>query len=152
MKKLVPLFCLACLLVASCHNSVKQIEPSEAFRNALDEVMLRQPKANKVKPDELERRREPIVLKLSFDDCIELAMTHNRAVLFEQLNAEVAAANVMAARANLDFLLARTSAIRAAKRRSRAASPATAAARTSRLAPPTASMPRCRSPRAPRWT
>ncbi|MCG3183955.1 MAG: hypothetical protein ICCCNLDF_02066 [Planctomycetes bacterium] len=105
MKKLVPLFCLACVLVASCHNSVKQIEPSEAFRNALDEVMLRQPKANKVKPDELERRREPIVLKLSFDDCIELAMTHNRAILFEQLNAEVAAADVIAAKSNLDFFV-----------------------------------------------
>jgi outer membrane protein len=94
---------LAGLVVSACHTSIKQVEPSEAFRNALDEVMLRQPNAYKVKPDELDRRTEPVILKLSFDDCIELAMAHNRAVLFEQLNLEVAGADVVGSRSNLDF-------------------------------------------------
>lgn len=102
MKKLWILG-FAALVFAACHTSIRQVEPSEAFRDALDEVMLRQPNANKVKPDELARRKEPVVLKLSFDDCIELAMAHNRPILFEQLNREVAAADVVGARSNLDF-------------------------------------------------
>ena len=105
MKKLLILLCVSGALLGACHNSVKEIAPSEAFRNALDEVMLRQPNANKVKPDDLDRRREPIILMLSFDDCIELAMTHNRSILFEQLNAEVARADVMGAKSNLDFFV-----------------------------------------------
>ncbi|MCB9893909.1 MAG: TolC family protein [Planctomycetes bacterium] len=105
MKKLLILLCCTGGLLAACHNSVKEIEPSEAFRTALDEVMLRQPKDLKVKPDDLDRRKEPIILKLSFDDCIELAMTHNRTILFEQLNAEVARADVVGAKANLDFTI-----------------------------------------------
>jgi outer membrane protein TolC len=93
------------VLLAACHSSVKETEPSESFRAALDEVMARQPKANKVSPDDLDRRREPIIMDLSFDDCIELAMAHNRAILFEQLNAEVARANVVGAKSNLDFTI-----------------------------------------------
>lgn len=105
MKKLL---ILPVLLLAACHTSVKETEPSESFRRALDEVMARQPKANKVKPDELERRREPIELVLSFDDCIELAMAHNRAILFEQLAAEIARADVVGAKSNLDFTVGAT--------------------------------------------
>ncbi len=104
MKKLVVLLGLS-LALGACHTSVKEREPSESFRAALDEVMQRQPEANKVNPDELDRRREPIILKLSLDDCIELAMAHNRAILFEQLNAEVAAADVVGSKANLDFFV-----------------------------------------------
>lgn len=103
MKKLITLSALAGLFLCACHTSVKEVEPSAAFRNALDEVMQRQPTKLKVKPDDLERRRDPIKLKLSLDDCIELAMAHNRTILFEQLNAEVAAADVVGAKANLDF-------------------------------------------------
>ena len=102
MKKLWILG-LAAVIFSGCHTSIRQVAPSEAFRNALDEVMLRQPNANKVKPDELGRRTEPVILKLSFDDCIELAMAHNRAILFEQLNREVAAADVIGSKSNLDF-------------------------------------------------
>ncbi|MBZ0136092.1 MAG: TolC family protein [Planctomycetes bacterium] len=102
MKKLWALG-VAGLVLASCHSSIRQVEPSEAFRGALDEVMLRQPNANKVKPDDLGRRTEPVILRLSFDDCIELSMAHNRTVLFEQLNREVAAADVIGAKSNLDF-------------------------------------------------
>src|SRR5688572_19497194 len=103
MKKWLILAVVA--LLAACHSTVKEVEPSEAFRAALDEVMLRQPKPNKVSPDDLDRRREPIVLNLSFDDCVELAMSHNRAILFEQLNAEVARADVLRAKSNLDFTI-----------------------------------------------
>lgn len=102
MKKLWTLF-FAALVISACHTSIRQVPPSEAFRTALDEVMLRQPNANKVKPDDMGRRTEPVILKLSFDDCIELAMAHNRSILFEQLNREVAAANVKGSKANLDF-------------------------------------------------
>jgi len=91
------------LALAACTSPPRQAEPSELFRRALDEVMQRQPMANKVKPDELEARREPVVLNLSLDDCIELAMAHNRAILFERLASEVAAADIVGARANLDF-------------------------------------------------
>ncbi|MCA8913109.1 MAG: TolC family protein, partial [Planctomycetes bacterium] len=108
MKKLLPLFLISPLLLCACHTSVKEVEPSAAFRNALDEVMQRQENALKVKPDELEKRTEPIVLKLSFDDCIELAMAHNRDILFEQLNAEVAAADVVGSKSNLDFTVGAT--------------------------------------------
>lgn len=107
MKKLWAIG-IAALVMSACHTSVRQVEPSEAFRDALDEVMLRQPSANKVKPDQLAQRKEPVVLKLSFDDCVELAMAHNRAILFEQLNREVAAANVIGARSNLDFTVGAT--------------------------------------------
>lgn len=93
------------LLLAACHTSIRETEPSAAFRTALDEVMLRQPNANKVKPDELAKRKGPVKLSLSLDDCLELAMVHNRAILFEQLNAEVSRANVISSRANLDFTL-----------------------------------------------
>ncbi|MBX3473741.1 MAG: TolC family protein [Planctomycetes bacterium] len=89
--------------LSACHTPTKEAEPSESFRAALDEVMLRQPKANKVKADDLDRRREPVVLNLSLDDCIELAMSHNRTILFDRLAAEVAAANVVGARSPLDF-------------------------------------------------
>jgi len=93
----------ACLLPAACRTRVTETEPSESFRKALDEVMSRQPVANKVKPADLERRREPIVLKLSLADCIELAATRNRAILFEQLSVELSRTNTMASKANLDF-------------------------------------------------
>lgn len=88
---------------AACSTPPREAEPSELFRAALDEVMLRQPPANKVKPDQLENRKEAVVLNLSLDDCIELAMSHNRPILFERLAAEVAAANIVGARAPLDF-------------------------------------------------
>jgi outer membrane protein len=101
MRLMLPLGLL--ILLTACHTPIKQVEPSEAFRSALDEVMLRQPEALKVKPDTLEARREPIVLRLSLQDCVELAMAHNRAILFERLDAELSAADVVAARANLDF-------------------------------------------------
>ncbi|MBK8206369.1 MAG: TolC family protein [Planctomycetes bacterium] len=100
MRRLLP---LTLLLLAACHTSIKEVEPSESFRAALEEVMERQPNALKVKPDDLERRREPVILRLSLDDCIELAMAHNRAILFERLNAELAAAAVVGSHANLDF-------------------------------------------------
>ncbi|MEZ5990957.1 MAG: TolC family protein [Planctomycetota bacterium] len=103
MKKLIALFAVSGLMLSACHSSIKEVEPSAAFRNALDEVMQRQPNALKVKPDQLDNRKEPIVLQLSYDDCIELAMAHNRTILFEQLNAEVAAADVVGSKANLDF-------------------------------------------------
>jgi outer membrane protein TolC len=102
MKKSGFLICLA-LVVSACHTGIREVEPSEAFRQALDEVMLRQPNALKVRADEIERRREPVILRLSVDDCLELAMAHNRTILFERLNAEVASADVIGARANLDF-------------------------------------------------
>lgn len=89
--------------VSACHTPTKEAEPSELFRTALDEVMLRQPNANKVKADQLEKRKEPVVLSLTLDDCIELAMSHNIDILFDRLAAEVAAANVVSARAPLDF-------------------------------------------------
>lgn len=95
----------AALLLAACHTSIRETEPSAAFRSALEEVMLRQPNNKKIKPDELARRKGPVVLALSLDDCIELAMVHNRAVLFEQLNAEIAGANLISSRANLDFTI-----------------------------------------------
>ncbi len=100
MRRLVPLLLL---IVAACHTSVREIEPSEAFRNALDEVMQRQPEPLKVKPDQLAERREPVILRLSMENCIELAMAHNRGILFERLNAALAAADVVASRAHLDF-------------------------------------------------
>lgn len=100
MRRVFP---LVLLLAAACHTSIKPIEPSEAFRRSLDEVMQRQPNALKVKADDLERRREPVILRLSLEDCVELAMAHNRALLFERLSAEAAAARVVGARANLDF-------------------------------------------------
>lgn len=90
-------------VITACSTPPKEAEPSELFRQALDEVMLRQPAENKVRPDELETRKAPIVLNLSLDDCIELAMAHNRGILFERLAAEVAAADVVGARSNLDF-------------------------------------------------
>lgn len=101
MRLVLPLGIL--LLLAACQSTIEPIEPSESFRNALDEVMLRQPDRLKVQPDTLEARREPIILRLSLQDCLELAGAHNRAILFERLNAEAAAADVVAARANLDF-------------------------------------------------
>lgn len=88
--------------ISACHTPTREAEPSELFRTALDEVMLRQPKANKVKADDLEKRPK-IVLNLTLDGCIELAMSHNRTILFDRLAAEVAAANVVGARAPLDF-------------------------------------------------
>ncbi|MBE7491266.1 MAG: TolC family protein [Planctomycetes bacterium] len=91
------------LLLAACHTPAREVEPSEAFRAALDEVMLRQPPQNKVKADELDRRKQTVVLALTLDDCIELAMSRNTAVLFDRLAAEVAAADVMGSRAPLDF-------------------------------------------------
>jgi len=89
--------------IAACHTPTKEAEPSEAFRSALDEVMARQPSANKLKPDQLEKRKDAVKLALTLDDCIELAMSHNMALLFDRLAAEVAAANVVGARAPLDF-------------------------------------------------
>jgi outer membrane protein TolC len=90
-------------VISACHSSIRETEPSESFRLALEEVMLRQPDDQRVRPDELDRRREPVVLQLSLDDCLELAMAHNRALLFERLNAQLAAADVVGSRAHLDF-------------------------------------------------
>lgn len=99
---------LACALalpfvISACSTPPKEVEPSELFRQALDEVMLKQPAANKVKPDDLEKRKEPVVLNLSLDACIDLAMAHNRLLMFERLAAELAAADIVGARSNLDF-------------------------------------------------
>ncbi|GIK53057.1 MAG: hypothetical protein BroJett014_20300 [Planctomycetota bacterium] len=104
MKRILScLLVSACLLPAACRTRVSEVEPSESFRKALDEVMQRQPNANKVKPSDLERRREPIVLKLSLTDALELAATRNRALLFEQLSIELARTNTMASKSRLDF-------------------------------------------------
>lgn len=87
----------------SCRAPDRGVEPSEAFRVALDEVMARQPQAERVRPDVLPERREPVVLRMSLDDCLELAAAHNRSILFKQLDQEIARADVMSARSNLDF-------------------------------------------------
>jgi outer membrane protein TolC len=103
MKKLLAFTVAALATLSACHTSIREVEPSESFRKALDEVMLRQDSAKRVKADDLERRREPVKLKLSLEACLELAMAHNRAVLFEQLASEVSAAAVIGAKSNLDF-------------------------------------------------
>jgi outer membrane protein len=90
-------------VISACHTGIREIEPSESFRLALEEVMLRQPDDQRVRADQMDRRREPVILQLSLDDCIELAMSHNRPVLFERLNAQLAAADVIGSRAHLDF-------------------------------------------------
>ncbi|MDC1143212.1 hypothetical protein OAU50_08990, partial [Planctomycetota bacterium] len=89
-------------LLAACATPPKGAEPSESFRKAFDEVMAAQPGSHKVKPDSLNKRRDPIILNLSLTDCLTWASQNNRTILMEQLNAEAAAANVMAAKANLD--------------------------------------------------
>ncbi|MHC4841873.1 MAG: TolC family protein, partial [Planctomycetota bacterium] len=103
-KQIAFLACTAAFL-ASCATPPKGAEPSESFRKAFDEVMAAQPGANKIKPDLLETRRDPVILNLSLTDCLTLASQNNRTILLEQLNAEAAAANVMAAKANLDFVI-----------------------------------------------
>lgn len=101
--RLLGLGLLLPLGLAACHTPTKDAEPSEAFRAALDEVMAGQPSANRVKADDLERRKKAITLSLSLDDCIELAMSHNLELQFDRLAAEVAAADIVGARAPLDF-------------------------------------------------
>lgn len=92
-------------VLGACATSPKAAEPSESFRKAFDEVMAAQPSKLKVKPDALDTRRDPIILRLSLTDCLSWASQNNRTILFEQLNTEAAAANVVAAKANLDFVI-----------------------------------------------
>lgn len=103
MRGKLALIAGAGLLLCACQTRVTEIQPSEAFRRALDEVMLRQPDAERVKPDDLAARPRKVVLKLSLQDCLELAATRNRQVLFSQLALELRRAQTTSAGANLDF-------------------------------------------------
>ncbi len=93
------------LTLGACTSGIQETTPSEDFRKALDEVMNRQPSKLKLKADEIDRRRKPVILSLSLEDCIELAMAHNRAIMFEHLNAELAATQTTQSKSNLDFTL-----------------------------------------------
>lgn len=100
---------LACLLASSllfavgCRSRVTEVEPSENFRKAMDEVMKRQPPGNQVKPADLEKRKEPVVLRLSLSDALDLAAIHNRGILFSQLAVELSRTDTMRSKANLDI-------------------------------------------------
>lgn len=103
--KTITVLTMSVIMATACSTPPKEVEPSESFRRAFDEVMATQPGKIKVKPDTLDRRRDPILLKLSLSDCLTWASQHNRTILLEQLNTEAAAANVVASKANLDFVI-----------------------------------------------
>ncbi|MCC6574227.1 MAG: TolC family protein [Planctomycetes bacterium] len=104
MRKSLPLIAVAaCLIVSACHTRVTEVEPSEAFRKALDEVMLRQPDEKlRVRPDDLASKPRKVVLRLSLEDCLELSAARNRAILFSQLSVELRRAQTMTANGALD--------------------------------------------------
>lgn len=105
---------LACLLVslvvfaAGCRSRVTEVEPSESFRKAMDEVMKRQPPANQVKPADLEARKEPVILRLSLSDALDLAALHNRGIMFSQLAVELSRTDTMRSKSNLDITVGAT--------------------------------------------
>ncbi len=104
MKRL--LLCLVAssfVFATACRSRVSEVEPSESFRKAMEEVMQRQPEKNKVKPADLENRKEPVTLRLSLSDALDLAAMHNRAILFSALAVELSRTSTMASKANLDI-------------------------------------------------
>ncbi|MEE9312044.1 MAG: TolC family protein, partial [Planctomycetota bacterium] len=103
--KTITTVAILALMLGACATPPKAAEPSESFRKAFDEVMAAQPSKFKVKPDALDTHRDPIILRLSLTDCLSWASQNNRTILLEQLNTEAAAANVVAAKANLDFVI-----------------------------------------------
>jgi outer membrane protein TolC len=100
---------LLCLVASSfvfttaCRSRVTEVEPSENFRKAMEEVMQRQPEKYKVKPADLENRKESITLRLSLSDALDLAASHNRTILFSALEVELSRTNTMASKSNLDI-------------------------------------------------
>lgn len=91
------------VFVAGCRSRVTEVEPSESFRKAMDEVMKRQPAANQVKVADLEARKTPVILRLSIADALDLAAMHNRGIMFSQLAVELSRADTMRSKSNLDI-------------------------------------------------
>jgi outer membrane protein TolC len=91
------------VFATACRSRVTEVEPSENFRKAMEEVMQRQPEKNKVKPADLENRKAPIILRLSLSDALDLAAAHNRTLLFSQLEVELSRTATMSSKSNLDI-------------------------------------------------
>ncbi len=104
MKRL--LLCLVAssvVFTTACRSRVTEVEPSESFRKAMEEVMQRQPEKYKVKPADLENRKEAVILRLSLSDALDLAAAHNRAILFSSLAVELSRTTTMSSKSNLDI-------------------------------------------------
>ncbi len=108
MRIKLAIIATTCLILCACHTRVPEVEPSEAFRKALDEVMLRQPEKERVRPDELAQKPRKVILKLSLEDCLELAAARNRQILFAQLAVELRRAQTLSANGALDIVAGAT--------------------------------------------